>query len=198
MDTEVRAKLQATFGMEVTDLPMETLRKQATPHLVKTIDDVTEFFKERGITITNLGITGGFVYKDKTIMDTLVKVFNAEQDKAIANAAFQAQEMKNKTLESAATGKGKAIITERQAEADGITLVADAKAYEMEKAKTDADIYLTLKRIELEKEKLAKWDGRFPLYFMGGGGQQPDLLLQMPSLENAVKPDRSNTETVSK
>jgi hypothetical protein len=184
--------------MEVTDLPMETLRKEATPHLVKTIDDVKEFFKERGITITNLGITGGFVYKDKTIMDTLVKVFNAEQDKAIANAAFQAQEMKNKTLESAATGKAKAILTERKAEADGIQLVADAKAYEMEKAKTDADIYLTLKRIELEKEKLAKWDGRFPLYFMGGSGQQPDLLLQMPTLETSVKLERQKTATVSK
>jgi len=183
MDTEVRAKLQATFGLEVTDLPMETLRKQATPHIVQTTGDVTKFFKERGITITNLGITGGFVYKDKTIMDTMVKVFNAEQDKAIASAAFQAQEMKNKTIESAATGKGKAILTERQAEADGIKLVADAKAYEMEKAKTDADIYLTLKKIELEKEKLTKWDGRFPMYFMGGSGSQPDLLLQMPALE---------------
>ena len=65
----------------------------------------------------------------------------------------------------------------------GIKLVADAKAYEMEKAKTDADIYLTLKKIELEKEKLTKWDGRFPMYFMGGSGSQPDLLLQMPALE---------------
>jgi hypothetical protein len=183
MDSEVRAKLQATFGLEVTDVPMETLRKQATPHIVKTTGEVSTFFKERGITITNLGITGGFVYKDKTIMDTLVKVFNAEQDKAIASAAFQAQEMKNKTTESAATGKAKAILTERQAEADGIKLVADAKAYEMEKAKTDADIYLTLKKIELEKEKLTKWDGRFPMYFMGGSGSQPDLLLQMPALE---------------
>jgi hypothetical protein len=193
MDTEVRAKLQATFGMEVTDLPMETLRKQATPHLVTTMTTVKEFFKERGITITNLGITGGFVYKDKTIMDTLVKVFNAEQDKAIASAAFQAQDMKNRTLESAATGKAKAIITEREAEADGIKLVADAKAYEMEKAKTDADIYLTLKRIELEKEKLAKWDGRFPTYFMGGSDHQPDLLLQMPALETSVKSTSKKT-----
>jgi hypothetical protein len=187
MDTEVRAKLQADFGLEVTDLPMDELRKQATPHLVTTVDAVTKFFKERGITITNLGITGGFVYKDKTIMDTMVKVFNAEQEKSIASAAYQAQEMKNKTIESEATGKGNAILTERKAEADGIKLVADAKAYEMEKAKTDADIYLTLKRIELEKEKLTKWDGRFPTYFMGGNGNQPDLLLQMPAIETSLK-----------
>jgi hypothetical protein len=198
MDTEVRAKLQADFGLEVTDLPMDELRKQATPHIMNTCSDVTEFFKERGITITNLGITGGFVYKDKSIMETMVKVFNAEQEKSIASAAYQAQEMKNKTIESEATGKGHAILTERKAEADGIKLVADAKAYEMEKAKTDADIYLTLKRIELEKDKLAKWDGRFPLYFMGGGGQQPDLLLQMPALETSTKLQRPKAETANK
>jgi hypothetical protein len=181
MDTEVRAKLQAAFGLEVTDLPMDTLRKQATPHIVSVTTDVTGFFKERGITITNLGITGGFVYKDKTIMDTMVKVFNAEQEKAIASAAFQAQDMKNKTVESEAEGRAKALLTAKQAEGDGIKLVADAKAYEIEKAKEDGDIYLALKRLELEKEKLTKWDGRFPTYFMGGGsGSSPDLLLQLP------------------
>ncbi len=186
MDTEVRAKLQAAFGLEVTDLPMDTLRKQATPHIVSVTTDVTGFFKERGITITNLGITGGFVYKDKTIMDTMVKVFNAEQEKAIASAAFQAQDMKNKTVESEAEGKAKSLLTAKQAEADGIKLVADAKAYEIEKAKEDGDIYLSLKRLELEKEKLTKWDGRFPTYFMGtGAGSSPDLLLQLPDFTAA-------------
>lgn len=181
MDTEVRAKLQAAFGLEVTDLPMDTLRKQATPHIVSVTTDVTSFFKERGITITNLGITGGFVYKDKTIMDTMVKVFNAEQEKAIASAAFQAQDMKNKTVESEAEGRAKALLTTKQAEADGIKAVADAKVYEIEKAKDDGEIYLALKRLELEKEKLTKWDGRFPTYFMGTGSTSPELLLQLPS-----------------
>src|SRR6185503_4383930 len=88
LDTEVRAKLQAVFGLEVTDLPMEKLRKEATPHITTTTKEVEGFFKERGITITNLGISGGFIYKDKTIMDTMVKVFNAEQEKAIATAEF--------------------------------------------------------------------------------------------------------------
>ena len=84
MDTEVRAKLQAEFGLEVTDVPMDELRKNATPHIKNVVKTLTTFFAERGITITNLGITGGFVYKDKAIQDMLVKVFNAEQEKAIA------------------------------------------------------------------------------------------------------------------
>jgi len=179
LDTEVRGKLQATFGLAVTDEPMTKLRTEATPHILKTVKEVNDFFKERGVTITNLGITGGFIYKDKSIMDTMVRVFNAEQEKAIATAGYQAQEEKNKAVFAEAEGRAKALLTEKQAEADGIKLVADAKAYEIEKAKQDAEVYLALKRIELEREKLEKWDGRFPTYFLGAG-QSPDMLLQMP------------------
>ena len=92
MDTEVRAKLQAEFGLEVTDLPMDELRKNATPHFKRVVETLTTFFSERGITITNLGISGGFVYKDKAIQDMLVKVFNAEQQKSISIARTQAAE----------------------------------------------------------------------------------------------------------
>lgn len=183
LDTEVRAKLQAVFGLEVTDLPMEKLRKEATPHITGTTKKVEEFFKERGITITNLGISGGFIYKDKTIMDTMVKVFNAEQEKSIATAGFAAQEETNKKVFAEAEGKAKALLTEKQAEADAIKLVADAKLYEIEQAAQDADMYIALKRLELEREKLKMWDGRFPTYFMGSGGAAGlDLLLQLPPM----------------
>jgi regulator of protease activity HflC (stomatin/prohibitin superfamily) len=183
LDTEVRGKLQAAFGLEVTDQPMTKLRQEATPHIMRTVQDVTEFFKERGVTITNLGITGGFIYKDKSIMDTMVRVFNAEQEKAIATAGFQAQEEQNKAIFAEAEGQAKALLTSKEAEAEGIRLVADAKAYEIDKAKTDSEMYLSLKRLELERDKLQKWDGRFPTYFLGTG-QSPDLLLQVPVAED--------------
>jgi regulator of protease activity HflC (stomatin/prohibitin superfamily) len=179
LDTEVRGKLQATFGLEVTDQPMSKLRQEATPYLVRTVQEVTTFFKERGVTITNLGITGGFIYKDKSIMDTMVRVFNAEQEKAIATAGFQAQEEQNKAIFAEAEGRAKALLATKQAEADGIRFVADAKLYEIEKATLDGEMYLALKRLELEREKLQKWDGKFPTYFLGSG-QTPDMLLQTP------------------
>lgn len=182
MDGEMRAKLQATFGLEVTDLPMHELRTRATPHILKVIAEVTDFFKKRGITITNLGITGGFVYKDPTISQKLVEVFNAEQAKSVAAAAVEAQVEINKRLELEATVKAKALMTERQAEADGIRLVADAKGYEMEKAKIDNATYLLLKKLEIEKMKLEKWDGKFPTYFMGGE-KEMQLLLQAPDVK---------------
>jgi hypothetical protein len=46
-------------------------------------------------------------------------------------------------------------------------------------ASDGSKMYLSLKRMELERDKLQKWDGRFPTYFLGAG-QSPDLLLQMP------------------
>jgi hypothetical protein len=179
LDTEVRGKLQATFGLEVTDQPMTKLRQEATPHILCTTKEVINFFKDRGVTITNLGITGGFIYKDKSIMDTMVRVFNAEQEKAIATAGFQAQEETNKAVFAEAEGRAKALIMSKQAEADSIKLVADAKSYEIDKAKMDSEMYVTLKRLEIERDKLQKWDGRFPTYFLGAA-KTPDMLLQMP------------------
>lgn len=181
MDTELRGKLQASFGLEVTDLPMRELRIKAAPHIKTVVDDVTLFFKQRGITITNLGITGGFVYKDPSIIKTLVEVFNAEQQKAVAAAATDAQVEKSKKVQLEAKAKAEALLTEKKAEADGIKLVADAKGYEIEKAKNDSAIYIALKQMELTKARLEKWDGKFPVYFMGATGNTPELLLQIPS-----------------
>lgn len=182
MDTEVRSKLQAVFGLEVTDLPMETLRTKATPHILKTVAAVTDFFKERGITITNLGITGGFVYKDPEIMKTMVKVFTAEQEKSIAAAANAAQTEKNKQILSEADCKAQSVTKQKQAEADGVKTIADAKAYEISKAKEDLKTYIELKRLEIELAKLQKWDGKFPQTYMGKGS--PDTLLQVGPIGN--------------
>lgn len=178
LDSEVRAYLQAAFGLEVTDLAMETLRKASTPHMQATIDKVSKFFKTRGIEITNLGISGGFVYKDPTIMAMLVKVFNAEQQSAISKAENAAQEDLNKKA-----------LSIKKTEADGIKAVADAKFYEIEKTKENLHEYVMLKQLELQKEQITKWDGSFPQYFMvtGSGGASPSMLLQLPKMELQVK-----------
>ena len=179
MDSEIRGRLQAVFGLEVTDLPMEELRKNATPHIVKTTDSLTKFFSERGITITNLGITGGFVYKDRSIIETMTKVFNSEQERAIAIAKAKAQEELNKAVILEAQGKADAILKTKKAEAEGIRLVADARNYEVEKAKDE--IYVKLKQLELQKELIERWDGKYPQYFIGSSN--PNMLLQLPALE---------------
>lgn len=180
LDQEVRAQIQTRFGLEVTDLPMEELRKNATPHLKKVIDDVEKFFLTRGINITNLGISGGFVYKDVKIGDKIVEVFNAEQEKTIQIARSQAQEQANKQVIFQAEGKAKALLTEREAEAKGIRVVAEAKAYEVEKA-TGSPVYTRLKELDNQLQLIKAWDGKYPLYFMGG--TNPNTLLSLPTPE---------------
>lgn len=184
LDTEVRAKIQTEFGMEVTDLHMQELRTNATPHLTRVIEVVDKFFLTRGITITNLGITGGFVFQDKSIKETLVKVFNAEQEKNIAMAATAAQSEKNKTIQLTAEAKAKAIVAEKEGEAQGIRAVAEAKLFEVEKAQENLDFYMQLKKIEVQKAQIEKWDGKFPYYMMGGN---PNMLMMMPEEKTAKK-----------
>ena len=185
LDGEVRGKLQAVFGLAVTDRPMEELRREATPHIKQTVDEITMFFKKRGITISTLGITGGFVYKDPKIMQAMVDLFISEQGTAKAKAETLAQEEMNKKTLSMAKAKADAILAEREAEATGIKSVADAKAYELEKAKEDLASYMELKRLEIAKAQLEKWDGKFPTYFMGT--TSPNTLLQIPFTQE-VKP----------
>lgn len=182
MDQEVRAKIQSSFGLAVTDLPMDTLRNAATPVIVKTVDDVKAFFLERGITITNLGITGGFVYKNPKVLEKMAEVFTAEQEKSIAIAKTMAQQEENKRIQLESEAKAKATLTERQAESDGIKMVADAKAYEIEKAQQNKEIYLSLKELEIDKLKLERWDGKYPVYYMATD-EKPSMLINMPKGE---------------
>lgn len=189
LDSEVRSKLQAEFGLAVTDLPMEKLRLAATPVITKVVKNVTDFFKPRGITITNLGISGGFVYKDPAIIAMMVRVFTAEQEQAIAKAATAAQSERNKANLSKAQGDADAILKTKKAEADGIKMVAEARAHELEKAKQDVAAYMAIKQLELQKELLLKWDGSYPRYFMGGGGAAtPNMLLQLPAVDAGTRP----------
>ncbi len=187
MDQEIRARLQSAFGLEVTDLPMEELRTKATPHIQTVVRDVIAFFAERGITITNLGISGGFVYKDPSIVKTMVEVFNAEQAKMIAVAETATQQEKNKKLELEAQSRAKAILTEREAEAEGIKLVADAKNYELTKATDDSQAYMQLKKLEIEKAKIEKWNGQYPHYFVGSSLDQVDGFLSLRESEVGSK-----------
>jgi hypothetical protein len=183
LDTEVRSKLQTTFGIEVTDLPMDKLRKAATPHITKTVDTVVAYFSARGITIMNLGITGGFVYKDPKIGAKIVEVFNAEQETSIAAAATAAQAERNKKVQLEAEAKAKALLTERTAEAQGILAVAEARKKETEVVQGNPDVYMTLRRMELEREKLQRWNGSFPTFFVGDASSKgPDFLLTVPAV----------------
>jgi hypothetical protein len=44
-------------------------------------------------------------------------------------------------------------------------------------AKEDLSTYLKLKELEVQNKQAEKWDGKFPVYFMGNS---PSMLFQAP------------------
>jgi regulator of protease activity HflC (stomatin/prohibitin superfamily) len=84
-------------------------------------------------------------------------------------------------VELAAEGKAMAAQKEAQGKAEAIKAVADAQAYEIEKALESEDFYLRLKQLELEEKRMEKWDGRYPNYLMnlGESGSFSSLILPL-------------------
>lgn len=66
-------------------------------------------------------------------------------------------------------GEGEAaqILEVKRGEAEGIQLIADAKAYELEKLNQNPEAYLELKRLEIEQQQIEKWNGDVPQTILG-------------------------------
>lgn len=74
------------------------------------------------------------------------------------------------------------ILEERKGEAEGIKLVADAKAYELEKLTENPKAYLALKALEVQKAQIEAWDGKLPVTLFSGPGENTSLLLNVDKL----------------
>lgn len=196
MDKEVRTKAQAIFAYESARYTMDELRarKREVLDAVKNgtvindpgakpveIEGIIEFFARRGITITAVGMFGGFTYENPAIQKSIDAVFQAQQDEQVAIAEFDAAEERKKALKSLGEGAGDQILEKKKKEAEGIKAIADAKAYEIEKANANLETYLELKRLEIESKRLEMWDGKYPVYYLGGsGGDGFNMFLPAP------------------
>jgi hypothetical protein len=177
LDTEGRARVQKVFSQEAAKFSMDALRGQKNQIVDAIQADMEPFFKQRGITITTIGLFGGFTYENAKSQEAIDKVFQAQQDQEVAKAEAQAQEERNKAVRLKALGLAEANRQDAQGTADAIKTVADAKAYELSKVTANADTYLKIKGIEVELERLKKWDGHYPATLFEG--QSP--LLTMPA-----------------
>lgn len=182
MDSEVRARIQQAVGEVAFKYPLDMLRNKKQEMVDAARKDVIAFFQGRGITITTVASFGGMTYENKSIQDAIDKTFIAQQEKVNTAAAFDAQQKKNDTIALAAEGEAKAILTRKKAEADGILLVNKA-------TEEVSPVYLQLRALEIELNRTERWDGRYPTYYMGTGGNgMPNLLLSVPSPAPATQP----------
>jgi hypothetical protein len=157
--------------------------------LQKSVEaDVVAYFASRGITITNLGIYGGYCLENAEIQKAIDASVIAQNLKTVAAAKWEAQTKENERIKLEAEGQATAQLLKAKAEADSKALVATAEAKavgaisEALKAAQGNPMLVQMKLLEIERARAEKWDGKYPQWMMGAlPGQSPNLLLTMPA-----------------
>jgi hypothetical protein len=218
MDMEVRARIHQIIAEEAGNYNVFDLPAKKNDIMKAVRDDVIPFFKKKGIAITTLAMLGGLNFENPEIQKSLDDVARAAQQKVAAEAKRAAQEVENKTLLLAADGKAAAAkreaqgkvevelvrfqgeaktkVLEAEAQAESIRKVAEAKAFEAQKANELPETYLRLRMIEADVLRWKQWDGRYPQYVVqtgAGNGSAPLVIL--PPLTSAP-PDTVRTTRI--
>jgi hypothetical protein len=146
IDTDIKKMVEDEFNMAVCKVLSADLseKKEEIINTVKT--NVTEHFKEYGITITVLGLKEGFSYENPAIQEALDAKYASEQDLII-------QQNKNDAAIAKAEAEAKALLIAAEAEAKANKLLSESITDEI-----------------LELEKYEKWDGKLPAYVGNGEG----------------------------
>lgn len=128
MDSQIRNEIQAVASEAAAMYPLDECREKKIEIIQAVRESVIPKFADTGITITTIGMFGGFEYEEEEIQTAINNTFVAQQDKVVAAAEFAAQEDRNRTIEKAAVGVKNAAITRAEGEAGALLLVADAQA----------------------------------------------------------------------
>lgn len=199
INTEVRARIQATAFDFCARERIDSLRNMKSQMLDSIKADVVPFFKERGITITTLGQFGGFTYENPEIQKAIDNVFVAQQEKEKAAAqlaavgdinhrseALSKQEGENAKLK--AQGDAEAIRLTAQAQADAVRMKAEADAKGIQavnnatKEAQSNPLFLAIRQLEVEIVKYNRWGGTVPTTLIEGNGQSGlNLFLTPPN-----------------
>jgi len=190
MDKEVRGRIQQAAGEVAAKYPLDNLRsrKQEIADAVK--QNVTNFFAQRGVTVTTVGMFGGMTYENPEIQKSIDQTVIAQQLKVVTEAKFEAQKKENERMELEAQGVAEKARREAlgQADARKTSAAGEAEAIRLiNRAAIEAQqnpLLLQLKSLEVEKARIEKWDGRYPQMWFGACGNgmtSPNMLLQVPT-----------------
>lgn len=138
MDKEIRNKIGSVLLEKYSTLTIEEIRADKGAVLEHVRKEVEPYFKDRGITVTNLGYIGDLKYLDDAIQEAINKKFNAQEEQ-------KAQEIINKTEVEKA---------EAEAEANKIR-------------KDSMKEILEIKELELREQWIEKWNGDVPSVMTG-------------------------------
>jgi len=190
MDNEVHSKVQSVFSDFAAKFDMSDLRDQKVQIVEKLREEIIPFFKGRGITITNIGLTGGFTYENKKIQEAIDGVFVAQREKEVNKAKLDAQSDANKRIELEALAKAEAKRTLARADADAILMSKEAEAsgqrklLEVAKEAGTNPAFIELRRLDVEMLKAQNWNGVMPTMLIGSGsGNMPTMLMPLPEVK---------------
>lgn len=183
MDTEARARVQSVAAEVAAQYDLDELRSRKQEIIDAVREDAIPFFAERGITITTMGMFGGFSYQNQQIQEAIDETFVAQQLKVISSAKFEAQQKENERIELEAQATANNARTIAEGEADALRMIAEATR----EAQADP-LFLQIKMLEVQLERIEKWDGRYPTYLMqlDSADEGPQLLVKLPE----VSPDK--------
>ncbi|MEY2525375.1 MAG: hypothetical protein QOE73_146 [Verrucomicrobiota bacterium] len=187
MDNEVRARIQQTAAEIAARYPLDALRakKQEISDAVK--NDVTNFFAQRGIFITTVGMFGGMTYENMEIQKSIDNTVIAQQLKVVNEAKFEAQQRDNDRVELEANAIAERARRIAAGEADAKKIAAQAEAQsirEVNRALAEArenPLLVQLRSLEVERARVDHWNGQYPTYLLQTGATSPNLMLQMPA-----------------
>lgn len=162
IDTDIKKMVEDEFNRATSQYKSTELHTNKATIIETVKKNVTEYFKDYGITITVLGIKEGFSFENPEIQDALDARFASEQDLVI-------QQNKNEANLAKAEAEAEAAIIAARAEAEAVKIAADAQA-EANKKLADS----------LTEEVLAsmyydKWNGQLP-QVIGSDG----MLIEIP------------------
>jgi len=182
----VRGRIQQVAAEIAAKYPLDVLRakKQEISDAVKR--DITEFFAQRGVVITTIGMFGGMTYENGEIQKAIDNTVIAQQLKVVNEAKWEAQQRENDrvTLEANAIAERARRIAAGEADAKKIGVAAEAQAIrDVNKALAEAPqnpLLYQLRSLEVERARVERWNGQYPGYLLQTGASSPNLMLQLP------------------
>lgn len=178
IDTDIKKKVEDEFNMATSLYTSTELHSHKAEIIDQVKTNVTEFFKEYGITITVLGIKEGFSFENPEIQQAIDAKFASEQDLIIQQNKNEANLAKAEAEAEAAVIAAEAVAEAKLKEAQVKIEIAKAEAEAMRitaeaEAEANKKIGSSITDALIEKTYAENWDGKLPTIV---GGNEHILL----------------------
>jgi hypothetical protein len=157
IDTDIKKMVEDEFNRATSQYKSTELHTNKATIIEAVKSNVTEYFKDYGITITVLGIKEGFSFENPEIQEALDAKFASEQDLVI-------QQNKNEANLAKAEAEAEAAVIAARAEAEAKLIAAEAAA------EANRKLAESITPEILQQMYYETWNGELPK-IVGGDGQ---------------------------